>query len=214
MRQALADYLIAQAVHPGGVVALPRCGDGPLAVALATRTNAPIVYAADAPEQYAAARDAAAQAGLLGRSVFVQQAAPSKLPLAACYADLAVLVDLVDADLQPPLLAEIQRILVPLNGRAVVGRAKSSAGTGKLTRAALEAWAKASGTATDVQIVDDAQGLWAVFGRPALAAPTTGPTGSMVRTTTRSRPTRPSRVCRRSVGWPNPIICRSRWVAA
>ena len=28
--KALADYLISNTVHPGGVVALPRCGDGQL----------------------------------------------------------------------------------------------------------------------------------------------------------------------------------------
>jgi len=168
--KSLADYLLTKSVDPSGVVTLPRCGDGQLAVALATRADAPIVYAADSRiEQYTAARNAAAQAGLLGRTVYVQQAEAAKLPLAACYADLVVLTDLADGDLQPPLLAEIQRILVPLNGRAVVGRTKSAAAAGKLSAAALEAWAKAGGVATDVKIVDDAQGLWAVFGRPALA---------------------------------------------
>ena len=167
---ALADYLITRTVHPGGVVVLPRCGDGQLAVALAARANAPIVYAADArPEQYAIARDTAAKAGLLGRSVYVQQARVDSLPIAASYADLVVMTDLADADLQPSLMAEMQRVLVPLTGRAVIGRAKSTAGSGMLARAALEAWAKAGGKATEVKILEDARGLWVVFGRPAIA---------------------------------------------
>ena len=28
--KALADYLITKTVHPGGVIVLPRCGDGQL----------------------------------------------------------------------------------------------------------------------------------------------------------------------------------------
>ena len=165
----LADYLITKTVHPSGVIALPRCGDGQLAVALGKRTNPPLVYATDArPDQYAAARDVAAKAGVLGSSVYVQQAEATKLPLASNYADLVVLSDLTDADLQPALLAEIQRITIPQTGRAVVGRAKSAEGSGTLTRAALEAWAKAGGKATDVKIVEDAQGLWAEFGRPPI----------------------------------------------
>jgi hypothetical protein len=193
--KALADYLIAQTTHPGGGVALPRCGDGRLAAALADRADGPLVYAADARDaQYDAARKLAADAGRLGRTLYVQKASLAQLPLADNYADLVVLTDLTDADLKPAaggapanaqtdssktdanktdsppsLLGEIQRILVPLNGRAVVGRAKSATGGGQLTRAALEAWAKTGGTATDVKIVDDAQGLWAVFGRPAIA---------------------------------------------
>ena len=167
--KALADHLIAMTAHPGGVVVLPRCGDGQLAVALAQRSESPIVYAADSrPEQYAAARETAAQVGLLGRSVYVQQAEVSSLPLADSYADLVVFIDLTDADLQPALLSEVQRVLVPQTGCAVVGRAKSAAGSGTLTRTALEAWARAGGKATDVKIVEDAQGLWAVFGRPAI----------------------------------------------
>lgn len=145
--KALADYLIAQTTHAGGVVALPRCGDGRLAAALADRADGPLVYAADARDaQYDAARKLAADAGLLGRTLYVQKAPPAHLPLADNYADLVILTDLTDADLQAdaagaaaaaapaPLLSEILRLLVPLNGRAVVGRAKSATGKGNLTR--------------------------------------------------------------------------------
>ena len=167
--KALADYLITKTVHPGGVIALPRCGDGQLAMALAKQSGGPIVYAADArPDQYTTARAAAAQAGLLGRNVYVQQAEATKLPLADNYADLVVLADITDVDLQPSLMAEVQRILVPQTGHAVVGRAKSAAGVGTLTRATFEAWVRTGGKATDVKIVEDAQGLWAVFGRPPI----------------------------------------------
>ena len=167
--KGLADYLITNTSHSGGVFVLPRCGNGQLAVALASRPAAPVVYAIDSkPEQYASARDTAIQAGLLGRSVYVQLSQATALPIADSYADLVALVDLSDADLQPALMSEIQRILVPQTGHAVIGRAKSTAGSGTLTCPALEAWARSGGKATDVQIVENAQGLWVVFGRPAL----------------------------------------------
>ncbi len=145
---------------------MPRCGDGKLAVEMA-RNSKLLVYAlSEKPAEVAAARKAADDAGLFNRSVYVEEGGVAGNPLADWCADLLLIDDASDADLEQIVQKEVRRVLSPYRGVAVVGRAKAL-GAG-LTRRRLEAWLKG----LDVpggKIVADDSGLWAVATMPPLA---------------------------------------------
>ena len=124
---------------------MPRCGDGKLAVEMA-RNSRLLVYAlSERPAEVAAARKAADDAGLLNRSVYVEEGGVAENPLADWCADLLLIDDASDADLEQIVQKEVRRVLSPYRGVAVVGRAKAL-GAG-LTRRRLEAWLKGTGRA-------------------------------------------------------------------
>ncbi len=116
----LAQTLIALAGgSTNGLCALPRCGDGQLAVALATNSGF-IVHAMDSdPARVAAAR--AAAGSLLGQRLYVETGSPTAIPLASESVDLLVLADLTDADLTGALTTEVLRVISPVVGRAILG---------------------------------------------------------------------------------------------
>lgn len=162
---ALAKDLMSRAGICRGIVSLPRCGDGQLAMAMA-RNSGMLVHAMDSrPENVSATRRLAQDAGLLGRQIYVERGELSSLPLADNYADLLVVADLQDADLARLECGEILRVLSAGRGKALLGRAGAGGG---LTQVALEAWVKKIGIA-DAKVVQDARGLWAVISKPRLA---------------------------------------------
>ena len=162
----LSQHLIELAGRKAGICSIPRCGDGRLVVEVARSSKLLVHAMSEKPAEVATARKAADEAGLLGRTVYVEEGGVAKNPLADWCADLLVIDDASDADLERIAAKEVRRVLSPYRGVAVVGRAKAL-GAG-LTRAKLEAWLKG----LDVpggKIVEDDFGLWAVATMPPLA---------------------------------------------
>jgi outer membrane protein assembly factor BamB len=163
LAQNASDAVLARTGIVGGLYAFPRAtvADAPLALALAARSNV-VVHVQAADEQAAMAlREAADRAGLLGRSIYVEQGGDGqsgKLPFADRLVDVLVATDLRDADLTPERRAEWRRVLAPVRGAALVGRAKS-AGNG-LSESALKSWIKELPLA---RVIADDTGLWALL---------------------------------------------------
>jgi outer membrane protein assembly factor BamB len=104
----LAGAIVEKTSARRGIVCVPQCGDGALPVAL-TGAGEMIVVAQDPrPEQVAAARKRALDAGLLNRRIYVIRNAPGKLSLATNYADAVV----VDERCTIPE-AELMRVVCP-----------------------------------------------------------------------------------------------------
>ena len=162
----LSGHLLGLSGRSAGVCSMPRCGDGTLAVDIA-RGSSLIVHALGAdPGAVLAARKVAEKAGLLNRAVYIEEGGVVKNPLADWCADLLVIDDASDADLDRIAPGEVRRVLSPYRGVAVVGRAKSH-GAG-LTRSRLDAWLKGLNLPGG-KIVEDSFGLWAVAVMPPLA---------------------------------------------
>ena len=139
--EALAARVLDAVDRPVGLVHLPRCRDGALALALAAADENLRLHAQEAdPAAVAAARRAADEAGLLGRRMWIDQCGTSRLLPVRRSCDLVVLTDLGREDLTPELAAEVRRVLHPWYGVAVLGD-----GSGMLDRAALMGWAKGIG---------------------------------------------------------------------
>ncbi|MGD0089956.1 MAG: PQQ-binding-like beta-propeller repeat protein [Planctomycetota bacterium] len=162
----LPQHLINLSGRKAGICSMPRCGDGKLAVELAQNSKLLVHALSENPAETAAARKAADAAGLLNRTLYVEEGSVSKNPLADWCADLLVIADASDANLDQIAQQEVRRVLSPYRGVAVVGRVQAL-GTG-LTRARLEAWLKGLGVFGG-KIVEDTFGLWAVATMPPLA---------------------------------------------
>lgn len=159
---ALAEALRARAGIGGGLVAVPGSADE-VALEWAKKPNF-IVYAmASGTAAVAATRAQAMAAGLLDKSLYIEQRQPDRLPLADRTADCVVATQLSDGDLTAALSAEWRRVLAPGRGVAVVGRS-SAAGSG-LAQTALENWAAAAGW-TGATATSGTDGLWLVWRRP------------------------------------------------
>ena len=158
LADTLATALLARAGVAHGLVSLPRCGDGQLALAL-TRNSKLLVHAMDADRtNVKALATRAAIAGVLGRSLYVGMGSPAAIPFRENYVNLLMVSDATDRNLADVPSTEILRVLVPGTGQAVIGLAKGSPGT--LTRASLERWVHGC-TGASTTIVDDHTGLWA-----------------------------------------------------
>jgi hypothetical protein len=121
----LTQHLLDLSGRKAGICSMPRCGDGQLAVAMG-QSNTLLIHAmSEKPADVAAARKAADDAGLLGRTVYVEEGSVTKNPLADWCADLLVVVDASDADLDRIAQKEVRRVLSPYRGVAVVGRSKA-----------------------------------------------------------------------------------------
>lgn len=162
----LSQHLIDLSDRKAGICSMPQCGDGKLAVEMAQNSRLLVHAMSEKPAEVAVARKAADDAGLLGRTVYVEEGGVSKSPLADWGADLLVITDASDKDLDQIAQKDVCRVLSPYRGVAVVGRAKAL-GAG-LTRARLEAWLKALGVPGG-KIAEDDLGLWAVAVMPPLA---------------------------------------------
>ncbi len=121
-----ARRLLGTCSTKAGVACVPDCGDGELALKLARESEFLILAMDEDPANVAAAKEKAAEAGLLGRRLYVEQGSPDTIPFAENYVDLLVLSDVREADISEALRAEIMRVLTPINGRAVLADATIS----------------------------------------------------------------------------------------
>jgi outer membrane protein assembly factor BamB len=137
-----AKAILAAVGRPVGLVHLPRCGDGALALALAEAAPTALVHGQDADgAAVRRARANADRAGLVCLRVGFDQADLTRLLTVARSSDLVVLGDLTRKELTPALAGEIARVLQPWYGIAVLG------GPG-IPDAELRTWAGAIGTLT------------------------------------------------------------------
>jgi outer membrane protein assembly factor BamB len=130
----LAARIVRVVDRPAGLVHLPRCGDGSLAVALAGADATLRVHGQDADAAHvAAARSAADDAGLLNRRIWIDQGGLGRLLPVGRSCDLVVLADLKGDELTGELAAEIRRVLHPWYGMAVLGNVSGELDTTDLT---------------------------------------------------------------------------------
>ena len=155
-----ADEVAQRTDVGGGLCSFPRFapGDERLAIELAGKPTLIVHVLAQDAAATARIRELAEAAGLLGRSMYVENGQAIRLPMADRMVDLLIATDLRDADLTPELRAEWLRVLTPRRGAAIVGRAKAN-GAG-LTAEALKTWAKDLPLA---KVVADDTGVWAVL---------------------------------------------------
>ena len=99
---------------------MPRAGDGTLVAALAAQ-GVSLVHAL-APDNRAAetARIPALAAGVMGSQVIVETGKADALPLGDSVADLYLVTDATDANLNALTAAEAARVLAPYRGVAIV----------------------------------------------------------------------------------------------
>ncbi|MFP4380300.1 MAG: PQQ-binding-like beta-propeller repeat protein [Candidatus Sumerlaeia bacterium] len=101
-----------------GVACVPDCGEADLALELAQKSEF-LILALDPDEtKIAAAKRKASEAGVLGRSLYVEQGQLRSLPFADNYVDLLALPNKTQAELSEAEAAEIMRVLTPVHGRA------------------------------------------------------------------------------------------------
>ncbi len=155
----LAEHLLDLSGRHAGLCGLPRAGDGALALALAGHPGLTVHALSPEARSVDDLRRRADAAGRLGRSLYVDEGDAAHDPLADWCADLIVVADAADGDLDGLAAPEALRTLAPYRGMLVVGRAKAL-GPG-LSRERLAAWAAKLDLA-DAHVVDDEQGLWAV----------------------------------------------------
>jgi len=162
----LARHLLARAGLSRGICALPRCGDGALAVAVAESSGF-LVHALDSrPAAVAVARRLADEKGLLGHRVIVEKRIGAQLPYADNCVDLVLVTDLTEEALGEVSLAEVVRVLRP-RGRAILGRSTGAQKGSPPSEPQLKKWladAGINGTASR-----DADGVWAEFSKPVPA---------------------------------------------
>ncbi len=158
---ALAVAILKKAdLHPG-VMALPFIEPGRLAAALASHSDGLLYGVAPSVEAVAAARQSAAQQGVLGWQVVIETGEPGRLALADGEADLLVVANATAAELAALPAAEVRRVVAPYRGKVVINTPIMG-----LSTAALRAWASAvGGTMTTTE---DASGRWLVMRMPAL----------------------------------------------
>ena len=160
----LAKAILAKAGIRVGVCGMPRVGDGTLAAALARQGIAQAHALAGDAKSAEAARKPAAECGVLGGQVVLEAGTPSAIPLGDWVADLLVVADATDANLNDIPPAEVRRVVAPYRGVAVIGN--PGGGKSALSKEALTKWA--GGTGGKVQVEEDATGLWAVIRMPPL----------------------------------------------
>ena len=162
--KGLSDFLLTQADMAGGICSLPRCGDGSLAVGLATSSSF-LVHGRDhRPEKVAAARTRAQQHGLLGTRMVIETGTLGPLPYADNLVDLILLTDFSSRDAATLPRAELLRVLRP-QGKAILGR---SNGGERVSTARVKAWLARMGF-PDVPVFENAFGVWAEITKPPLA---------------------------------------------
>jgi outer membrane protein assembly factor BamB len=155
-----ADDVVRKTGIAGGFCALPLAakGDAALACGLAARPSF-VVHAQSADAAVIQAlRSSPEAAGLLGRSLYVEEGKPAPLPYADRLVDLLVADALRDADLTPEFRAACLRVLGPGRATALLGRAKEAGGG--LSKSALKEWVKDLPRA---KILDDDSGLWVLL---------------------------------------------------
>jgi len=158
-----ADDLTRRTGIAGGLCVFPQTTpeDTKLTLELAQRPSFIVhAQAADAGT-VTRLRAAAENAGVLGRSLYVEQWLTSSLPYANRSVDLLVADSIRDSDLTPEFRSICLHALIPGRGMALIGRSKE-AGTG-LTKRALLAWVNELPQTT---VIDDSSGVWVLLRIP------------------------------------------------
>lgn len=117
---AAAETILGQVPERKGYALVLGCGEGRLAYEIATRSEFHIVGVEVDAGKAASAREAMARAGLLGR-VSVHHVAEGKLPYPKYFANLVVSDRAVLSGKLPVDWSEIQRVLRPYGGVAMLG---------------------------------------------------------------------------------------------
>jgi hypothetical protein len=86
-----ASALVQRTRIARGVACVSNCGDGELALELARNSELLVLAMDPDPANVAAAKQKAADAGLIGRRLYVQQGTLEAIPFADNYVDLLVL---------------------------------------------------------------------------------------------------------------------------
>ena len=163
----LAKALLSRAGISRGIVSLPRCGDGQLALSI-VRNSGMLVHAMDANRKKTDALTTLADdEGFLARRLYVEAGSAETMPYADNLVDMIIFAGLADTDLAGLPSKEIMRVLSPFRGAVFVGRRSPFAADGKLTKAALHAWVKRLAL-PNAKVWDDETGLWAMVRKPAL----------------------------------------------
>lgn len=101
-----------------GVACVPACGDGAAAMELASTSEFLILALDEDAAKVRELKQKAAAAGFLGRNLYVEQGSLEALPLADHYVDLMALSHVAKAGLSGKAREEIERVLVPIHGKA------------------------------------------------------------------------------------------------
>ncbi len=160
----LTRWVLRQVGRPGGILALPRCRDGSLALSLAAESPMVIFAQHDDADALTALRRKALAEGLLGKDLYLAEGAFDRLHLAPAAADAVVVADLTDGDLDEMDPNALVRALAPANGRALLGRPEPA---GKLSEARLKRFAEGM-SGVESRIVREGEGMWLLARRDVL----------------------------------------------
>ena len=162
----LADPWLARRDLARGIWALPRAGDGKLALALAQDDQANLLVHAmfDDVALLAESRRQARAAGLLGYRFYAERGDIGRMPLAKDSVNVLLITDMTDEVLAETSVKDVVRVLTPETGVAVVGLARAH--SGHLSKTKLRTWAASSGLA-DIPIEENDLGLFAYLAKPA-----------------------------------------------
>ena len=137
---SLARMVLDKAAMRATVCEMPQAGDGTLAAAFAKAGVAQVHALAPDANAVEAARKPTAASGVLGSQVIVETGSPGALPLGDWVADLYVVTDATDANLDSLSAAEAGRVLSPMPGSEDAGaRQKFNAMAARLAQARQEA---------------------------------------------------------------------------
>ncbi len=160
----IAALALDRAGIAGGICSLPRCGDGELAVTIAT-SGGLLVHGTDSrAEMVQAARERVDRAGLLGTEVVIEKGSLGRLPYADNTIDLVVIADLGRADLDTLTGAEVLRVLRP-EGKAILGQTPGV--SPRMVPRELKEWAARDGIREPKTIVSEL-GTFIEITKPAL----------------------------------------------
>ncbi len=126
------DTVLNASPFKRGVVCIPDCGSDESVLELAQKSELFILAMDEDEQNVKQLREKALKSGLLGRRLYVEQGSKEHIPFADNYVDLLVLQNLAGKDLTDRLADEINRVLTPVNGIALIG--------GKLDPEKLKIW--------------------------------------------------------------------------
>ena len=158
----VAKEILKHAEITVSLCAMPRIGDGSLAMAL-QQSGAGMIYGlAQTEQQLHQVRKATHATGLLGRDIMVDIGKPTNVPLANWTADLVLIADANDNNIKDISADEIWRLLSPYRGIALIGNSENT-----ISKTTLEAFAKTFPIHIEQRIIQDSSGTWLRLRRPA-----------------------------------------------
>lgn len=141
-----AEKILAQTESDQGFCLVLGCEEGRLAWEIASRTRMTVIAVDDDAQRVAAARRAFHEAGVYGVRVAVRECDLSRLPFPDYFANLIVSDRTLSTGALPPAPSEVERLLRPCGGRAIIGRTaafyerRPSTGADLFDRVRLETW--------------------------------------------------------------------------